>query len=153
LVSDTTFLQLQVSARYIFSLGQFRLLSRVDVATTVIDDKDELPASLRYFVGGDQTIRGYKYQSLGPEEDGEVVGGKHMLVGSVEMDFPVRPNWRAAVFYDSGNAFSDFENIDWKHGVGFGVRWLSPIGPVRVDLAHPVNLSGVRLHISMGPDL
>jgi len=74
-------------------------------------------------------------------------------VGSVEYDFPVSNNWRAAMFYDGGNAFSS-EEFDWKQSVGIGVRWMSPIGPIRADLAHALSdEGGFRLHITMGPDL
>src|SRR5690606_5818061 len=115
---------------------------------------NELPASIRYFAGGDRSIRGYKYRELGPlNEEGEVIGGKHMAQTGLEVDFPVRNSWRMAMFYDVGNAFADFDNVDWKHTVGLGLRWMSPIGPVRVDLAHPLDDGGVRLHITMGPDL
>ena len=154
IISDTTFVQLYTSAKGIISVGQGRFITRLEAGTTWIDDAGELPVSVRYFAGGDQSIRGYKYQSLGPTNDNdEVIGGKHLLVGSVEYDFPVRNNWRAALFYDGGNAFSSQE-FDWKQSVGIGVRWLSPIGPIRADLAHALSdEGGFRLHITMGPDL
>src|SRR5690606_9478919 len=113
------------------------------------------PASIRFFTGGDQSVRGYKYQTLGPEnEDGEIVGGKHLIQASVETDFPIYgENWRMAFFYDTRNAFNDLDNYDMKHSVGLGLRWISPIGPVRIDLGHPLSDGGIRLHITMGPDL
>lgn len=154
LLSDTTFAQLTTRARYIHSFGNVRLLSRLELGTTWISDDDTLPASLRYFAGGDRSIRGYKYQTLGTEDDnGEVIGGRHSAVGSLEMDFPVANDWRLAAFYDVGNAFSSFDDVEWKHTVGFGIRWISPIGPIRVDLGHPLDEGGVRLHVTMGPDL
>jgi len=153
-ISTTSFVQLYASSKGIISIGPGRFLTRFEAGTTWIDDAQELPASLRYFAGGDQSIRGYKYQSLGPRNDNEeVIGGKHLLVGSVEYDFPVSNNWRAAMFYDGGNAFSS-EEFDWKQSVGIGVRWMSPIGPIRADLAHALSdEGGFRLHITMGPDL
>ena len=121
---------------------------------TWIDDKQELPVSLRFLTGGDQTLRGFKYRSLGPFNiAGEVVGGKHLLNGSLEYDYPIRQNWRVAAFYDNGNAFNEFDEIEIKQSVGFGLRWLTPIGPLRVDLAFPVDDGGFRFHVTMGPDL
>lgn len=153
-ISDTTFVQLYTSGKGIISFGPGRFITRLEVGTTWSDAAEELPVSIRYFAGGDQSIRGYQYQSLGPvNADGEVIGGKHLLAGSVEYDFPVKNNWRAALFYDGGNAFSS-QVFDWKQSVGIGVRWLSPIGPIRADLAHALNdEGGIRLHITMGPDL
>jgi translocation and assembly module TamA len=154
-LSDATLVQWYGSAKHIIGFGRARLLSRVEVGATWIDVRDDLPASLRYFAGGDQSIRGYDYRELGPvNENGEVVGGKQLIVGSVEYDFEVRDNWRVAVFADSGNAFNDRDDMEWRHSAGIGLRWMSPIGPVRVDLAHPVDGgNGIRLHVTMGPDL
>lgn len=155
-LSDATFVQWYGSAKHVFGFGRSRLLSRVEIGATWINSRNELPASLRYFAGGDQSIRGYDYRELGPvNAANEVVGGKQLIVGSVEYDFEVRENWRVAVFADSGNAFNDRKDLEWHNSAGFGVRWLSPIGPVRVDLAHPLDgdVGGIRLHVTMGPDL
>lgn len=155
LMSDTSFLQFYGSAKQIISLGNGRLLGRVEIGSTWIDAAADLPASLRYFAGGDQSLRGYDYRSLGPlNTNNEVAGGKQLVVGSVEYDHLVRDRWRVAVFADSGNAFNNRTDFKWQSSVGFGVRWLSPIGPVRVDLAHPLDGDeSFRLHITMGPDL
>lgn len=153
--SDTTFVQLYGSARHVYGFGRSRLLSRLELGATWIDAARELPASLRYFAGGDQSIRGYDFRSLGPlNENNEVIGGKQLVVGSLELDFQVRDKWRVAVFADSGNAFNASGNLKLRHSAGFGLRWLSPIGPVRIDLAHPIDGDeSFRLHITMGPDL
>ena len=155
LLSDATFVQWYGSAKHVLGFGRGRLLSRLEVGATWIDARNELPASLRYFAGGDQSIRGFAYRELGPvNASNEVVGGKQLLVGSVEYDFEVREDWRVAVFADSGNAFNDRADLEWRHSVGIGLRWLSPIGPVRLDLAHPVDgTDAFRLHVTMGPDL
>lgn len=155
LLSDATFVQWYGSAKHVLGFGRSRLLSRIEVGATWIDAQDELPASLRYFAGGDQSIRGFAFRELGPvNEAGDVIGGRQLIVGSVEYDFQVRDNWRVAVFADSGNAFNDRDDLEWRHSAGFGVRWLSPIGPVRVDIAHPVDgTDSFRIHVTMGPDL
>lgn len=155
LFSDLSFLQLYASGKFVHNIGIGRFLIRSEIATSVVGGVEELPVSIRYFAGGDQSVRGYQYGSIGAENDaGEVIGGKHLLTASVEYDFQVRPSWRGAVFYDAGNSFSDYTNLALKSGVGFGVRWQSPIGPIRVDLAKGLDDGGsVRLHITMGPDL
>ncbi|CAN0534152.1 unnamed protein product, partial [Scytosiphon promiscuus] len=80
--------------------------------------------------------------------------GKHLIAASIEYDFRVRENWKLAVFYDMGNAFNDLDEVEFKESVGLGVRWLSPIGPIRVDLASALDDDNtLRLHITMGPDL
>jgi translocation and assembly module TamA len=155
LLSSENFIQLNLSGKAIESFANSRLLFRFDLGTTVTDNIDELPTSIRYFTGGDQSVRGYKYESLGPEnEAGEVVGGKHTIALSLEADFPIAKNWKLAVFADTGNAFNDFTDFEFKTGAGVGLRWLSPIGPIRVDLASALDLDNeLRLHITMGPDL
>ena len=76
-----------------------------------------------------------------------------MLTSSIEYDFNILPNWKLAVFADSGNAFSDYNNLDFKTGAGVGISWLSPIGPVRVDVASALDDDNkLRLHITMGPE-
>jgi len=112
----------------------------------------DLPVSVRFFAGGDNSVRGYGYEELGPTNDeGDVVGGRHLLTGSVEYNHPVVGRWSLAAFMDAGNAFDTFNDYEVFRGVGTGVRWRSPIGPIRVDVARPVDEPGnFRLHISMG---
>lgn len=155
LLSDISFLQLYTSGKFVQQFGPGRFLLRTELATSIVDGVEELPVSIRYFTGGDQSVRGYQYHSIGAQNDaGGVIGGKHLLSASVEYDFAVRPGWRGAVFYDTGNSFADYTNLALKSSVGLGARWLSPIGPIRVDLAKGLDEGGgFRLHITMGPDL
>ncbi len=154
LMSDLSFVQLYASGKFIHSLGAGRLLLRSEVATSIVGGVEELPVSIRYFTGGDQSVRGYQYGSVGALNDaGEVIGGKHLLTASVEYDFEVLPSWKAAVFYDTGNSFADYTRLSLKAGAGVGVRWQSPIGPIRADIAKGLDGGGFRLHITMGPDL
>ena len=100
-------------------------------------------------------MRGFDYKSLGPvNEQGEIIGGKNLLTGSLEYEYPVREKWGLAVFVDSGNAFNNFNDYELFTGVGIGLRWHSPIGPIRLDLAQDVEQErSPRLHLSMGLDL
>lgn len=154
--SDTTFLQARASGKWIFPVGQStRLLTRIDLGTTLKDELAELPASVRFFAGGDSSVRGYDFETLGPVDvDGNVIGGSHLITASAEFDFLVAPKWSVAAFADSGSAFED-STPDLSTGVGLGLRWYSPLGPIRLDLAHPLNDpdNDLRIHITLGPDL
>ncbi len=155
-VSDTSFVQVIAQGKWIWSLPNMgRVLVRGRVGATQVDTFDDLPPSVRFFAGGDSSVRGYDFEALGPEDaNGKVVGGSSVVVSSFEYEHPVHDRWSIAFFVDSGNAFkgSDFTA---KTGAGLGGRWQSPLGPIRVDLAHPFDdpTTSWRLHISLGPDL
>jgi translocation and assembly module TamA len=155
-VSDVSFLQLIGGAKGILGLPwRSRVISRVNTGVTFMNQFEQLPPSVRFFAGGDNSVRGYAYKSLGPENaSGEVEGGKNLLVGSLEIEHMLTEKWGLAAFVDSGNAFDDVR-LDPQTGVGLGIRWRSPVGPIRLDLAHPLNKDGdlFRVHFSMGPDL
>jgi translocation and assembly module TamA len=136
-------------------LDNHRFLARAQIGGSATNGYKSIPPSLRFFAGGDQSVRGYDYQSLSPENsDGDRVGGRYMVSGSVEYQYSVAEKWRVATFVDQGNSFNDFELPNLKTGVGMGVRWVSPVGPIRLDLAHALDdPGGIRLHFSMGPEL
>ncbi len=155
-ITDTSFIQGSLKGKYIRSLWDGgRFILRGNIGLTEVTDFDQLPASLRYFAGGDNSIRGFSYEGLGPKDDkGNVIGGKHLLVGSVEYQHRVFENWSLAGFIDAGNAFNKFSG-KIEYGTGVGVRWLSPVGLIGVDLAVGVsdpNLP-IHFHIVIGPDL
>jgi translocation and assembly module TamA len=156
LLSDTSFLQLQLGAKGVYGFApKWRLLGRLDVGATFVDDFDKLPVSQRFFAGGDSSVRGYEYQSLSPmDADGDILGGQNLFVGSLEVDYRIKGNWGVAAFIDSGSAFKDIK-ANLSTGVGVGLRWFSPIGPVRIDIAMPQSgdRSDIRLHLNVGPDL
>lgn len=156
LISDSDFFQLQSGIKAINSLNKSnRIITRGRLGSTWTDEFDQLPSSVRFFAGGAQSVRGYSYQSLGPvNSSGLVIGGKHLVVGSIEYEYSFREKWSVALFYDAGNAIDDI-NDDLEHGAGFGFRWKSPIGPIRFDLASALSKQGDpwRLHITIGPDL
>ncbi len=156
LLSDTDFVQSRLAAKHVYSFtDRARLLTRLDAGITAVDNFDRLPATLRFFAGGDSSVRGYDYQSLGPKDvEGTVIGGPNLVAGSLEVDYRIREKWGVAAFIDSGNAFEDYD-IRPRTGIGVGIRWYSPIGPVRADLAFPQSddASGFNLHFTLGPDL
>jgi translocation and assembly module TamA len=155
-LSDANLVHANAQARGLTTLGRrHRFLGRVQLGGNLTDEYVNVPPSLRYFAGGDQSVRGYDYQSLSPtNSDGDRIGGRYQFAASVEYQFSLTERWRIAAFADQGNAFNDLELPTLKQSVGVGVRWVSPVGPIRVDLAHPLDGDqGVRLHFSMGPEL
>lgn len=155
--SDTAFLQMESEGKMIIPLWTTaRLLLRGRAGWTIKDEFDDLPFSVRYFAGGDDSVRGYDYKSLGPTDaEGSVVGGADTLVGSVEVDQQVFGKWSVAAFVDMGNAFDSFKDLSLKTGVGAGIRWYSPLGPIRFDIGVPLDDApdSFRIHITLGPDL
>lgn len=156
ILSDITFGQIVVRGKYIQSIGEnSRFITRGSIGATEVSDFDRLPSSLRFFTGGDNSIRGFDYESLGPENsEGDVVGGRYLAVGSVELEHMFLNDWGGAVFSDFGNAFNSFSD-PIEYSVGVGVRWRSPVGLIRVDLAKGLSDKDepIALHIVIGPDL
>lgn len=157
LVSDTNLLHGNVLLKGLTTLGHnHRFLGRVQFGGSATNGyKNNIPPSLRFFAGGDQSVRGYDYQTLSPKNsDGDRIGGRYLVAGSVEYQYSLAEKWRVATFIDQGNAFNTLELPSLKTGVGFGVRWVSPVGPLRLDLAKALDDDGgIRLHFSMGPEL
>jgi translocation and assembly module TamA len=156
--SDTEFLQAEVSGRFIVPLwSTARLQARAEVGATAKDRFSDLPFSVRYFAGGDYSVRGYDYKALGPRDAaGAVIGGSHKLTGSLEIDQRLLERWSIAAFVDAGNAFDAFAAMKLKTSVGGGVRWYSPLGPIRFDIGVPLDRDApdsFRVHITLGPDL
>jgi translocation and assembly module TamA len=151
-LSDVTFAQGRALLRGVLPLGpRGRLLMRVEFGATQVDDLSLLPPSQRFYAGGDQSVRGYSYQSLGPvDADGKVLGGRYLNTASVEAEFRIWGNWGAAVFADAGGVGDD-PRPELARGVGAGVRYRAPVGTVQVDLAHPLDGDerGVRPHIGI----
>ncbi|MBT8447476.1 MAG: autotransporter assembly complex protein TamA, partial [Gammaproteobacteria bacterium] len=157
LLSDTSFASGRIDGLYIRPLPRAaRLLLSANLGATWVDTFGDLPPSERFFAGGDRSLRGYNFESLGPlDADGQVIGGTYLGILSVEYEYPVFERWSLAAFVDSGNAFGgDGRNDGIKTSAGIGVRWRSPVGAVRVDLAHPFDTDdAVMFHLRIGPDL
>ncbi len=155
ILSDQDLTQIKVQAKGIKQFGSGRILARMNLGSSLVSDFDTLPKSLRFFAGGSTSVRGYSFESLGEVNDnGKVIGGKQLLDLSLEYQHPVSDSWSAAVFVDAGNAFESWDEPGLKVGVGFGARWRSPVGPVRIDIGFPEdNFSDPQLHLSVGSDL
>ncbi|GFZ94565.1 autotransporter assembly complex protein TamA [Dyella caseinilytica] len=157
LLSSARFSEITVDARWIRAFWRNnRLILRGSLGHVWTDDFDALPPQLRFFAGGDQSIRGYSFQSLGPQNSyGRVIGGDSMVIASATLEHYFTPRWGIATFVDAGNAYNG-TNVQAKIGTGVGVRWRSPVGLIRVDVGTPINDAqrhGVELHLVIGPDL
>jgi translocation and assembly module TamA len=155
-LSDTTFLRGHANARSVIALGErSRLINRLEFGAISTDNFSLMPPSLRFFTGGSQSVRGYGYKDIGPRNNSDNnIGGEYLIAGSVELDYLLSGNYGVAIFYDVGDA-SDNEDFSLKESAGIGFRYKSPIGMIRIDLAHPFDDSqdDVKLHIRIGPDL
>jgi translocation and assembly module TamA len=156
-LSDVDILHVNALVKGLFTLaGKHRFVGRFQAGAVATNRFSDVPPSLRFFAGGDQSVRGYGYETLSPEnENGVPVGGRFLMVGSGEYQYQFADQWRAAVFVDHGNAVNDL-NDPLATGVGIGVRWISPVGPLRFDVAKGLDreFGGEwRIHFSMGPEL
>ncbi|OQX31065.1 MAG: hypothetical protein B0D96_09235 [Candidatus Sedimenticola endophacoides] len=156
-LSSSSFLQAHASSKSIFSFGDdWRLIGRLELGASLAESASDLPATRRFFAGGDNSIRGFDLDELGPKDStGRVVGGRFLGVGSLELERRINGKWGAALFYDFGNAFDPGRHNTLAQGAGFGLRWQSPVGPVRIDLANALSEDDhpFRLHLVVGPEL
>jgi translocation and assembly module TamA len=160
LLSSTNILQWELKAKSIHLLGDnSRILLRADIGGTVSETFEDIPLSMRFFAGGDNTVRGYAYKSLGPiqtDPSGNqvVVGGRYLTVFSGEIETRLYDKLFGAVFMDAGNAMNRWKGPLYL-SAGLGIRYATPIGLLRLDVAKPIRegKNPLRLHISFGMDL
>lgn len=164
--ADTRITQARSQLKWIDTpFAGHRFVLRADLGASQVDNAEllDLPPSMRFFAGGDISIRGFGYQSLGPKEEtindqGEtvslVVGGRYLMVGSAEYQYYLSDSWRVATFIDAGNAFNtqDFSPV---YSVGIGLHWISPVGPIKADFGYGISEDDppFRLHLTIGSGL
>lgn len=158
--SNVDFWQVRLNTWNIRPIGNVgRLLLRTsagysdaETETALGASFNQMPEYYEFRAGGARSIRGYAYEELVPER--ALTGGKHLLLGSVEYEHEIIPDWSVAAFVDAGNAFNDFDSIEEKYGVGIGARWRSPVGVARVDFAFPLDDSedSFQFYITVGPE-
>ncbi len=158
---NAMFAQAHLRASWFKGLGpNDRLIVRGEMGHTFTDALNDLPPSLRFYAGGDRSIRGYEWREVGPrvlDAEGNTafaLGAKNVVTATLEYErYLANSPWGGAVFVDTGDAF-DGGSPDLHTGVGVGVRWKSPVGPIRVDVArgldHPD--SPFTLHLNIGAD-
>jgi len=155
-VSRTSFARAEAEGKWLRSFGpRSRLIGHLEAGSLWTDAFHELPPSFRFFAGGAQSVRGFGYNELGPRDSlGFVTGGEALALASIEYEYRFIRQFSAAVFYDIGNAMHHFGD-PLEQGTGVGLRWVSPVGMVRVDYGIPLTRSkkSGELHLSIGPPL
>jgi len=149
--SDTELLQFITEGGYITPLPwRLTLQMRAKAGYTPLSGPlTNLPPDLRFFAGGDQSVRSYTYQSLGPQNAiGQVVGGKDLLFGSIEMERALFKNWGISLFYDAGNAFDSYLNIHLAQGTGPGLHYYTPVGALNIYVARQLGVSNPHIRIA-----
>jgi translocation and assembly module TamA len=154
--SDTQFLKIHGFAKWLIPASQRQqLLFKLEAGSIHAQDFELVPITTRFFAGGDQSIRGYDYQTVSPvDSTGNPVGARYLTLATSEYLYQFADRWQWALFADRGRAFDNSEE-PYRTGAGMGVRWLSPVGHVRFDIASRVGdeNEGYELHIFMGPPL
>ncbi|MFC3285319.1 autotransporter assembly complex protein TamA [Litchfieldella rifensis] len=153
--SDANFVRATLDSQWIRMLGtNTRFVGRTGLGAISTDTFDKIPPSLRFFAGGDRSVRGYSYESLAPrDEEGRLRGGQQLFTASLEVQRRVTGDWWGAAFVDTGDAFDDWLPSALNTGAGLGVRWISPVGPIRFDIAHPFDDEDpFRIHFAIGPE-
>lgn len=156
----------RVSARWLTLIGlgdsdqagrrQSRLALRAAGGAVIAKSGVDIPATQLFLTGGDTTVRGYRYQSIGVKNDqGLLMSGRYMVSGSVEWQRPItvrgnRSDWEQTVFLDAGSVSDKPNQMTVYTGVGTGVRWASPVGPLQADIAYGIQTQKLRLHLRMG---
>lgn len=134
----------------------WHLTTRAELGQVFADSSVSVPDTLLFRAGGDESVRGYAYRSLGVTVEDVVIGGRSMYTASVELAHPLPglpPAVWGAVFADVGDAAEDYQSLTANTGYGLGVRWRSPVGPLRLDVAYGTKVSAWRLHFSVGISL
>ncbi|UVK77207.1 MAG: translocation and assembly module subunit TamA [Sodalis sp. Fle] len=156
--SDVNFIILQAQNIWIRTLAEkHRLLARVNLGWIEANDFERVPPSLRFFAGGDRSIRGYKYKSLSPlDGTRKLTGASKLATSSLEYQYNATGKWWVAVFIDDGEAVNDIKQSNFKTGAGFGVRWQSVVGSIKLDFATPIadkREHGLQFYVGWGPEL
>ncbi|MGB5245335.1 MAG: BamA/TamA family outer membrane protein [Woeseia sp.] len=165
--SERTFSQIYASSRRSYLYGdRFKLLLSAEIGYSDAEVRElsgtqngepfslsvsQLPDTYRFKAGGSSSVRGYDFQSLSNND----IGSNHIVTGSAEIEMKVAERWSVAGFADIGNAFNDWGTAELRKGIGFGVRWYSVAGAIRLDFARGLDIQGKpwRIHFTMGSPL
>lgn len=151
MLSTRSFVRGYSRALYIlpFSITD-RIHLRGEFGAVWADARDGIPSEFLFRTGGDQSVRGYEYQSLGVKQGSSTLGGRFLGVATVEYQHDFTPQWGGAVFVDAGNAADSFSKLQPVYGYGVGVRWITSAGSINLDVARAQETGEFRLHFTMG---
>ncbi|HUX29805.1 MAG TPA: autotransporter assembly complex family protein [Thiobacillus sp.] len=151
LLSDTSFVRLYGRHTQYFRVGDNgRLILRGELGSVLAQTREGIPTDFLFRAGGDNSVRGYAYQSLGRTLEGGVESVRYLATGSVEYNHFFEGNWGMAVFVDAGDAADSPGTLSPVFGYGVGARYRSPVGPINLDLAYGEATDEFRLHFSLG---
>jgi len=147
---DTSLVQILAEGSYLVPLRwRLALHTRAQAGVSLLSDPlSDIPPSLRFFAGGDQSVRGYSYKSLGPRDaSGKVVGGKQLLTSSIELERALFRDWGVSLFYDAGNAFNSFSAVSLFQGAGVGLHYYTSVGALNLSVARQLGVDNPSFHI------
>jgi translocation and assembly module TamA len=148
-LSNGTFLQSYFKTQAYYPITKStQLIARAEIG--MVHGKNSAPAAFLFRAGGDQSVRGYGFQSLGVTEGDAIVGGRYLATGSIEIIQWLTPEWGAAIFTDFGNAANTVKDLKPVYGYGVGARWKSPVGPIGADIAYGQETDEYRMHFNIG---
>ncbi|KXO08299.1 Uncharacterized protein YtfM precursor [Moritella sp. JT01] len=155
--ADINMAKIQSRTKYLRSIDRTHFFTtRFDLGAIYVNKIESVPASMRFFAGGSQSIRGYQYETVtSVDENKKYIGGRYLTVGSFEYGYQFAEKWRVGLFADAGTSTNDFSE-PISVGIGTGIRWMTPIGPVKVDFAVPVKSDSdtkYTIHLYIGPEL
>lgn len=136
--------------------SDWHLSARAELGHVLAADEVSVPDTLLFRAGGDESVRGYAFRSLGVPVDGAVIGGRSLYTASVELAHPLPrlpKSFLGAVFVDVGDVANRFSDLSANTGYGLGLRWRSPVGALRLDMAYGSQVQSWRLHFSVGISL
>ncbi|OOF46725.1 autotransporter assembly complex protein TamA [Rodentibacter trehalosifermentans] len=159
LFSDAGFFKIQAMTGWIRTYAEnHRIVTRAEIGYLKTKDIHKIPPALRFFAGGDRSVRGYGYKKISPRDhNNKLVGGSRLLTGSFEYQYQVYPSWWGATFVDAGLAANRFSNEELRYGAGVGVRWASPVGAIKFDIATPIRdkdgSKNIQFYIGLGTEI
>ncbi|OOF60000.1 autotransporter assembly complex protein TamA [Rodentibacter myodis] len=159
LISDVSFFKVQASTGWIRTYAEnHRIITRAEIGYLNTKDINKIPPTLRFFAGGDRSVRGYGYKKISPKgSNGKLVGGSRLLTGSFEYQYQVYPSWWAATFVDAGLAANSFSQEELRYGAGVGVRWASLVGAIKFDIGTPIrdkdDSKNIQFYIGLGTEI
>ncbi|MDP1635933.1 MAG: BamA/TamA family outer membrane protein, partial [Gallionellaceae bacterium] len=151
LLSDTSFFRLYGRhIQYVAAGRDGRFIARAELGSVIAESRNGIPTDFLFRAGGDNSVRGYAYQSLGRDLSGGIASVGYLATGSLEYNYFFNSDWGAALFVDAGDAADSPAALKPVVGTGLGMRYSSPVGPINVDVAYGQATRKYRLHFSLG---
>lgn len=157
--SDVDFYRFRASGGWVKRLAtNHRFLTRGEFGYLHTSEFNRIPPALRFFAGGDRSVRGYGYKKIAPKDkNGKLLGASRLASATVEYQYQMIDDWWLATFFDTGMAANQFKTNELRYGAGMGVRWASPVGAIKFDLATPIRdkdkSKNIQFYIGLGTEL